>query len=286
MYVIRLKNCAFFARHGVHDEEKTLGQRFYVDAELALDAGGALEADSLKGTVDYGAAFQVIEEIVTGERRRLIEALALEVRAPFAGAFRKSSGQRSRYASQMRRSPASWIMSRRRLSGRSEARAFLGLGGNIGDPERSMTRALTALDAAAGTRVAAVSRLYRTPPWGKTDQPDFLNSAAELHTTLEPRPLLELCLDIERSLKRVRRERWGPRIVDLDILAYGDVELVEEGLVIPHPRMIERAFVMVPLADIAPDLAIGGRTVAEQLATLDATDVEPLTRDGTWWMTT
>lgn len=79
MYVIRLKNCAFFARHGVHKEEETRGQRFYIDAELKLDADRALEADSIKGTVDYGAAFKVIEEIVTGERRRLIEALALEV---------------------------------------------------------------------------------------------------------------------------------------------------------------------------------------------------------------
>lgn len=174
-------------------------------------------------------------------------------------------------------------MSRRQLSGLSEARAFLGLGGNIGDPERSMARALRALDVATGTRVAAVSRLFRTPPWGKTDQPDFLNAAAELHTVLEPRSLLELCLGIERSLKRVRHERWGPRIIDLDILLYGHREIAEEGLTIPHPRMLERAFVLVPLADIAPDLVVGGETVAEHLAAIDTTDVEALTRDGAWW---
>lgn len=86
-YVIRLVNCAFFARHGVHDEEQTLGQRFYVDAVLTVEAGTALEADSMEGTVDYGAAFQVIEKIVTGERRYLIEALALEVGKALAARF-------------------------------------------------------------------------------------------------------------------------------------------------------------------------------------------------------
>ncbi|WP_367718790.1 dihydroneopterin aldolase [Nitratireductor sp. GISD-1A_MAKvit] len=87
MYVIRMKNCAFFARHGVHDEEERLGQRFYVDAELHVDAGRALSDDSLEGTVDYGAAFKVIEEIVAGKRRFLIEALALEVARTLASRF-------------------------------------------------------------------------------------------------------------------------------------------------------------------------------------------------------
>lgn len=87
VYVIRLKNCSFFARHGVHDEEETLGQRFYVDAALTVDAGSALDTDSMEGTVDYGAAFQVIEKIVTGERRYLIESLALEVGKALSARF-------------------------------------------------------------------------------------------------------------------------------------------------------------------------------------------------------
>src|SRR5260221_427720 len=120
MYVIRLKNCAFFARHGVLDEEEALGQRFYVDAVLSVEPGRALVDDD------------------------------------------------------------------------------------------------------ADTRVTAVSSLYRTPPWGKLDQPDFLNAAAELSTRLSPRALLDLCLDAERKLKRVREERWGPRLIDIDILVFGD----------------------------------------------------------------
>jgi 2-amino-4-hydroxy-6-hydroxymethyldihydropteridine diphosphokinase len=152
---------------------------------------------------------------------------------------------------------------------RTEARAFIGLGGNLGDPRAAMRAALKALDRDSATRVIRVSSLYRTPPWGKTDQPDFLNAVAELNTTLPPRALLELCLSAEASLHRVRDERWGPRSIDLDILLYDDLEIEEEGLRVPHPRMLERAFVLVPLAEIAPEIAIRGRAVAEHLAGLD-----------------
>ena len=107
-----------------------------------------------------------------------------------------------------------------------------------------MAAALRILDADAGTRVVAVSSLYRTPPWGKTDQPDFLNAAAEIRTSHAPRALLALCLDAERALKRERRERWGPRIVDIDILVFGNRLIREPGLEIPHPRIFERAFVI------------------------------------------
>ncbi len=103
------------------------------------------------------------------------------------------------------------------MSGQAEVRAFLGLGGNLGDPRQSMAAALQAIDADPASRVIRVSGLYRTPPWGKTDQPDFINATAEIATTRGARELLELCLGTERSLKRVRNERWGPRTVDLDI---------------------------------------------------------------------
>ncbi len=161
--------------------------------------------------------------------------------------------------------------------------AYLGLGGNLGDPARTMAAALRLLDAAAGIRVAAVSSLYRTPPWGKTDQPDFLNAVARLETTLSPRDLLRRCLDVERRLKRERRERWGPRLVDLDILLFGNETVHEQGLEIPHPRLLERAFVLVPLAEIAPDLAIGGEDVAAHLARVDAGGIEKVADADLWW---
>ncbi len=147
-----------------------------------------------------------------------------------------------------------------------------------------MATALRILDADPETTVVAVSSLYRTPPWGKTDQPDFLNAAAELKTQRSPRGLLELCLDVERRLKRVRQERWGPRLIDMDILVFGDRVIDEPGLVVPHPRMLERAFVLVPLAEIDPDLRLGGIPVTDRLAAIEAAGIEKLPgRD--WWLT-
>ena len=169
------------------------------------------------------------------------------------------------------------------MSGRVEVRAFLGLGGNLGDPAASMASALKMIDRDAATRVVAVSSLYRTPPWGRTDQPDFLNCAAEIATGRDPRELLDLCLATEQALKRVRAERWGPRIVDLDVLVYGDATIEQPGLAIPHPRMLERAFVMVPLAEIAPTLTLSGRSVADHAAALDVEGITRLETPAAWW---
>lgn len=173
-------------------------------------------------------------------------------------------------------------------------RAWLGLGGNMGDPVASMAKALQLLDARADTEVAAVSPVYRTPPWGKTDQDWFHNACAEVLTTLEPVQLIETCLDVERALKRVRLERWGPRIIDIDILAMEDLTGREDragravtmsgpALQLPHPRMHERAFVLAPLNDIAPALSVAGRTVAAWLGTVDHADMQKTRTDASWW---
>lgn len=163
-------------------------------------------------------------------------------------------------------------------------RAYLGLGGNIGDPAAAMRTALAALDSHEGVVVVAVSSLYQTPPWGMTDQPDFFNAVAALDTTLGAHALLALCLSTERALKRIRAERWGPRLIDMDILLFGNERHEEDGLHVPHPRMLERAFVMAPLAEIAPELMLDGRSAAQRLENLNMTGVKRLPeRD--WWRT-
>ena len=163
------------------------------------------------------------------------------------------------------------------------ARAYVGLGGNLGDPAAAMAAALRAIDAQEDSSVSAVSSLYRTPPWGMTDQPDFLNAVAAVDTVLTARELLDLCLSTERMLKRVRAERWGPRVIDMDILLFGDAIIDEDGLQVPHPRMVERAFVVAPLAEIAPDLEILGVAAATRLAALDQTGIVRLPGGGEWW---
>ena len=152
--------------------------------------------------------------------------------------------------------------------------ALIGLGSNLGDKSANIERAVALLTAGDEVRLIARSRLYRTPPWGKTDQDWFVNACIGVATRLAPHELLTRCQAVERDLGRIRGERWGPRVIDVDVLAYRDVALAEPDLVIPHPRMAERAFVLAPLADIAPDLVIGGRTVAERLAEIDRAGVE------------
>jgi 2-amino-4-hydroxy-6-hydroxymethyldihydropteridine diphosphokinase len=133
-------------------------------------------------------------------------------------------------------------------------RVYIGIGSNVDDPVHQVRKAIDALRAAG--EVVVVSSLYRTAPWGKIDQPDFVNAAVALDTQLRPRPLLDVLKRLERELGREEHgERWGPRRIDFDILAYGDERVDEEDLVIPHPRLRERAFALVPLAEIAPAYA-------------------------------
>jgi 2-amino-4-hydroxy-6-hydroxymethyldihydropteridine diphosphokinase len=155
-------------------------------------------------------------------------------------------------------------------------RAFVALGGNLGDVENTLMEAFFALDGLPQTSVRSQSALYRTRAWGRTDQPDFINAVAELNTWLAPRILLDKLLEIEEKHGRVRSEgeKWGPRELDLDLLTYGDESLDEPGLHLPHPRLHERAFVLVPLAEIAPTLLIPGRgSVTDLLAAVDASGV-------------
>lgn len=166
---------------------------------------------------------------------------------------------------------------------RPTATAALGLGGNIGDPAMTMALALQTLDQRDGCTVLSVSHLYRTPPWGKLDQADFFNCCALVKTTLSPPMLLDVCLDLERQMKRVRLERWGPRTLDIDILLYDDQVVDAPNLSIPHPRMLERAFVLQPLADIGGELKVSGKSVAEWLKQLDSSDIAVTSSNMSWW---
>jgi len=149
-------------------------------------------------------------------------------------------------------------------------RAYVGLGGNLGPREETLRRAVECLRASDSVDVLAVSELRETEPVGVVDQPPFLNGAVELETSLSPRELLDLLLEIERSLGRVRGERWGPRLVDLDLLVYGAEIVDEPGLHVPHPRLHDRRFALEPLADLDPELEIPGHgRVFALLAELD-----------------
>jgi 2-amino-4-hydroxy-6-hydroxymethyldihydropteridine diphosphokinase len=160
------------------------------------------------------------------------------------------------------------------------AEALLGLGGNVGDVRTTLDKAITLLADNKDIILRARSSDYATPPWGVKDQPPFINLAILVETVLTPRALLERALEVERALgrDRARETRWGPRTIDIDLIAYDDLVLDEPDLTLPHPRLFERAFVLVPLAEIAPDRMIAGRKIKDALAAIDAAGIERLPR--------
>ena len=159
--------------------------------------------------------------------------------------------------------------------------AFIGLGSNLDDPPAQIHRALQRLAALTGTRLVRSSSLYRNPPWGYRDQPEFINAVTQIETRLEPQALLGQLLAIERAHGRARDLPNGPRTLDLDLLLYGERTVREPGLTIPHPRMLERAFVLVPLAEIAPDAVVpGSGRVSDLAAKLDASGMIKLPETG------
>jgi 2-amino-4-hydroxy-6-hydroxymethyldihydropteridine diphosphokinase len=158
------------------------------------------------------------------------------------------------------------------------AEALLALGGNVGDVRATLARAIAAFCDGEQVRLLARSSDYRTPPWGIEDQPAFINLCIAVETALTPRMLLERAQAVERMLGRERanERRWGPRPIDIDLIAYDDLTVDEPDLRLPHPHLFERAFVLVPLAEIAPERTIAGTRVRDALARVDATGVERL----------
>jgi 2-amino-4-hydroxy-6-hydroxymethyldihydropteridine diphosphokinase len=158
------------------------------------------------------------------------------------------------------------------------AEAFIALGGNVGDVRSTFDRAIAMLCDGVAVQLTARSSDYRTPPWGMTEQPAFVNAVIAVATSLPPRDLLARAQACEHALGRDRQteQRWGPRAIDLDILAYGDLAIRDPDLMLPHPHMFARAFVLVPLAEIAPERVIGGIKVREALKRVDASGIEKL----------
>ncbi len=148
------------------------------------------------------------------------------------------------------------------------SKAYLGLGTNMGDRLDYLMKACSMLQESQNITSVKKSNLYETKAWGYTEQADFLNMCVEIETNLEPYELLSLCQDIENKLDRVRVIRWGPRTIDVDVLFYDDIISTDEKLLIPHPRIKDRAFVLVPLMDLNKELSIEGKTIEAHLNNL------------------
>jgi 2-amino-4-hydroxy-6-hydroxymethyldihydropteridine diphosphokinase len=153
---------------------------------------------------------------------------------------------------------------------------IVALGSNLGDKAANIDRAVALLTERGDVRLLARSRNYATEPWGKTDQDWFVNAAIAVASELDPRQLLGRCKEIERAMGRVETEKWGPRIIDLDLLVYRDGDVNDPDLILPHPHIGARAFVLAPLMDIAPDLVISGKSVREMYGAIDVSSVRTL----------
>ena len=158
------------------------------------------------------------------------------------------------------------------------ADVLIALGGNVGDVRATFRKAISNICGMTQAALLARSSDYSTPPWGNEAQPPFVNACIEIETSLDPHALLFTLHKIEHKFgrDRVNERRWGPRTLDLDLIAYDDVSIQKPELTLPHPRLFERAFVLVPLAEIAPDRIIAGQSVSSALAKLSTAGIERL----------
>ncbi|WP_297629699.1 2-amino-4-hydroxy-6-hydroxymethyldihydropteridine diphosphokinase [uncultured Clostridium sp.] len=249
---IYLKDVEIFANHGVFKEEKVLGQKFIFDIELELDLSKAAKENDLTASVHYGELCHEVEAICIKESFDLIETLGekvcqhilekyeivkivkVKVKKPWA-----PIGRHLKYA-------AIEIERKRSIS-------YLSIGSNIGDKEKNLKTAIDFIEEIQGVKVSKVASFIKTEPWGVVDQEEFLNGALEVETILRPKELMKKLLEVELKMKRKRELRWGPRIIDIDIIFFDDIISEDDFCVIPHPRMEDREFVLEPLNELCPN---------------------------------
>ena len=247
---IYLKDVEIFANHGVFEEEKRLGQKFIFDIELELDLSVAGKTGDLNSSVHYGELVYEIEKIVSEKSYDLIETVGEKVCEHILLKYRMIKNAKVKV-----KKP--WAPIGRHLSyaaieiNRGWHEAYISIGSNIGDKEKNLIEAINNLEDIKGIIIDKVSSFIKTEPWGLKEQDEFLNGAIKIKTVLSPRELMEVLLNIEKTMKRERIVKWGPRIIDLDIIFYDDLVTDDEYITIPHPRMEEREFVLKPLLEIA-----------------------------------
>ena len=250
---ILIKDLQVYAYHGVNIEEKKMGQRFLISLELYLDLKAAGESDDLNKTVNYAELCEKIEEKFLSEKFNLIEKCVYELAEFILINYPIVEGVKIQL-----KKP--WAPVGKPLDyvaveiERFWHKAYIGIGSNIGDKEKNIEEAVENINKIKCTSVIKQSKNYNTKPVGYTDQDDFVNAAIEIKTLLSPKELLDRLMEIEKELKRERIIKWGPRTIDLDVILYDDLVTTDENIVIPHPRMHERLFVLKPLSDIAPFL--------------------------------
>lgn len=248
---IIINDLEIFAFHGANKEEKQMGQKFIVSAELSLDLRRAGQSDDLTKTIDYGKLCKELEIEFTRKAYNLIEK-SVEKLCEYV-LLTHASVEKVKITVKKPWAPIHMPLKYAAVSiTRQWHRAYIGVGSNLGNKEENIHQAITFINNSDYTKVIKISDLIETEPVGYLDQDNFINGAFEIKTLLNPRELIRFMLDIEQQLKRKRVTKWGPRTIDLDVLLYDNIITTVEEIIIPHPRMHERKFVLEPLSQIAP----------------------------------
>ena len=246
-----IRNLQLFANHGVFQEEKTLGQLFEISLEIDIDLKTAGKTDDLNESVNYGLVCKKTRDTFTEKTYDLIETAASHVARELLVEYPAFRGVKvylkKPWAPIMMNLDTVEIMIERRWH-----RVFLSLGSNMGNKEENLEMAVASLGKTDGITVTKKSQWISTEAWGNENQDEFLNGAVEIMTYLEPEELLGEIQRIELELGRERIEKWGPRTMDIDIVLYEDRVIYDENLIVPHPYMHVRDFVLKPLSEIAP----------------------------------
>ena len=250
---IFIKDLEIYGYHGVNEEEKRMGQKFLISAELFLDLSPAGKSDDLCKTVNYGQLSHELESEFNKNKYDLIEKAAEElsnfVLLNYGDVERAIITVKKPWAPIGKPIDYTAVQIDRRWN-----RVFIGVGSNLGNKKENIKLAAEKIDSSGLSKVINESPQYETKPVGYLEQDNFINAVFEVKTLLNPKELIKLLLEIEKELKRERLIKWGPRTIDLDILLYNDIVTSSEELVIPHLRMHERLFVIKPLCEIAPYL--------------------------------
>lgn len=248
---VYLNNVELFGNHGVFKEEKILGQKFILSLELSLDFSGAAKKGDLSKSVHYGELCHNVERIFQEKSYDLIETVVYKI-----GYYILNEYEMVREVKVLLKKP--WAPIGRHLEGAAvetviaRHKAFISLGSNIGNKLKYLNSAIEKIENLEGTNVTKKSDFIETEPWGYLEQEGFLNGVIEIETFMTAKELMTSLLEIEKELDRVRDIKWGPRTIDLDIILYDNLISDDDFIILPHPRMHMREFVLEPLNNIAP----------------------------------
>ncbi|MDR0738740.1 MAG: 2-amino-4-hydroxy-6-hydroxymethyldihydropteridine diphosphokinase [Oscillospiraceae bacterium] len=253
---IIIKNLEFFCYHGVHEEERKIGQKFLIDIELFLDFKSSSKSDSIKETISYSKVIKFVKEIMLRKKYKLIESIAENLAENILEEF--FSVKKTKIIVKKPNAPINLsfeYVAVEIIREQKQKEAILALGSNMGNAQENVKNAIRELKKKAAIKIKKISNFYKTKPHkvpNPEEQNDYINCCVKISTQFSPNVLLNCCLEIEKKLGRVRTFKFASRIIDIDLICYESCKKETEFLTLPHPHARKRLFVLLPLRDLYP----------------------------------